>query len=125
MNRIYKRTRIINGEKYVDYSCNGKDWHGYDCEAIRDIYKRQGDLYEELFGVDFHQSQAMGWYPEFNNFNTYCGGWKKFLKDKGIYKVEKTEIIEAIPLVEFIKEKMDNYTEEEENEEEEEGEENG
>lgn len=70
----------VNGQKVTTY--NGGESLS---ECLRSLYETQGNFYKEKFDVSFEDADAAQWHPQDTDFNPVnCGGWKKFLNEKGI-----------------------------------------
>ena len=100
MEKIKKITIRVNGNEKTYYEYNGERFRR-EWEVLKKIYKDQGELYEEIYGIDRETAEMAGWHPNDADFNTNCGGWQKFLEEKG--KIDKQIIEQEFDLIKFIR----------------------
>jgi hypothetical protein len=97
--KILKKTIIINTFTNVTYPFENTDFSGLN-RRLKSEFLNHGNFYEKAFGVNKENAGLAGWHPEDSDFDTTCGGWEQFLKDKGeIQKTEKTEFVELSNLL--------------------------
>ena len=95
METIKVVKKIVNGQETTS-------WDGETTleEALRNKYGFQGKLYA-VFNVDEASSKAAGWHPSDTCFSSgWCGGWKKFIEDRG--KIETTETAKMVSVEDLI-----------------------
>ena len=85
---VIKKLITVNGNKRIEYVYEGEPYANV-LDVLRRIYKNQGELYENLFGVDRMDAHIADWHPGDDSFNTTCTGWVNFLKARG--KIIKEE----------------------------------
>jgi len=106
--QVEKIITTIDGQSFVSYrvvqEIDGVKVasEAYDDEVLvlKKLFKDQGELYEQIFGVSREDARRAGWHPDDSDFSMMCPGWIKFLKDKG--KVEKQVQVETISVEEFV-----------------------
>ena len=100
MEKVKKITLKINQKVYVFYEYGGERFF-YDArKVLRKIFKDQGELYEKIFNIDRETAKLAGWHPESRSFDSDCGGWQYFVKNKG--RIHKEEVIEEFDINEFV-----------------------
>jgi len=107
--QVEKITTTVDGRSFVSYrvvqEIDGVKVasEAYDDEALvlKKLFKDQGELYEQIFGVSREDARRAGWHPNHCNFSVECSGWVKFLKDEG--KIEKQVQVETISVEDFVR----------------------
>ena len=102
-NMIKVVTTIVNKRKHVKFfDENGNEVHSVS-GLLREKFSDQGELYSELFEVSRDIAELAGWHPNDDAFGAGCGGWMKFLKDKGKVELEtREEVLSYKELVEMM-----------------------
>jgi len=100
MEKIKKVTVRINNNEKIYYEWNGEKFNTPN-EVLKQIFKNQGELYERIYHVEREIAKDAGWHPDDRDFSNLCGGWEKFLRDRG--KICKEVIEEEFTIEEFTK----------------------
>lgn len=90
-----KTTSLCGRIQNIMFSMDGSNWHDTMGEAFQYYFSDQGDLYEQVFGVDRDTANDADWHPEDGEFDASCDGWSTFLSDKGVAKKEEIEEVDV------------------------------
>jgi hypothetical protein len=108
--RVEKITTTVNGRTFVSYRIIREEeiarlgiasYKDMVALVLRRLFKDQGELYEQIFGVSREDADLAGWHPDDSDFCDACDGWVKFLEAGG--KIEKQVQTETMSVEEFVR----------------------